>query len=179
MLNKNWYWSVYKNLENEFLKLTDCVHFDDNQIKVYSMHIADLIVRCSIEIEALSKTLYAQLGGNMTPTDDNGNKRDLYFDTDCINLLEQQWKIGKKQVLVTGINFYFDADSNKILSPLHKANKRGSGGSKWKQAYQAVKHDRINSLKKASIENLIHAMGALYLLNLYYKDEIMISVMCI
>ncbi|MDR3668183.1 MAG: hypothetical protein P4L35_15180 [Ignavibacteriaceae bacterium] len=166
----NLYWPVYKNLEKEFLQLADYIHFSDDQTNVYSMHIADLIVRCSIEIEAISKELYLNLGGNLSPVDAIGNKRDLYFDTDCIDLLEKQWKLGNKQIIVSAATFYFSADTNKILTPLHKANKRGSSGSKWKQAYQSVKHSRKSSLKIASIENLLHAMGALYILNLYYKD---------
>lgn len=167
----NLYWPVYKNLEKELLRLADYIHFSDDQTKVYSMHIADLIVRCSIEIEAITKELYQNLGENLSPVDTAGNKRDLYFDTDCIDLLERQWKLSKKQITVSAATFYFSADTNRILTPLNKANKRGSSGSKWKQAYQSVKHSRKSSLKIASIENLLYAMGALYILNLYYKDE--------
>lgn len=171
MSTVNLYWPVYKNLEKEFLKLADYIHFSDDQLGTYSMFIADLIVRCSIEIEALSKELYCMLGGNMSPTDSQGNKRDLYFDTDCLELLEKKWVISKKQIAVSAINFYFTYEKNKTITPLHKANKRGTSGSKWKQAYQAVKHDRKNSLKKASIQNLLYALGSLYILNLYYRDE--------
>lgn len=171
-MNKlNLFWPVYKNLEREFLKLADYIHFTDEQLNVYSMHIADLIVRCAVEIEAISKELYCELGGNVSPVDVEGKPRDVYFDTDCIELLEQNWKLCKKQIMISATNFYFSDEANKILTPLHKANKRGTSGSKWKQAYQAVKHDRRNSLKKASIENLLHAIGALYILNLYYKNE--------
>lgn len=53
------------------------------------MHIADLIVRCAVEIESLSKELYCRWG-IMEPVDSEGNKRDLYFDTDCLALLEQR-----------------------------------------------------------------------------------------
>lgn len=171
MAAPNLYWPVYKNLEKEFLKLADYIHFSDDQLGTYSMYIADLIVRCSIEIEALSKELYCTLGGNMTPTDAQGNPRDLYFDTDCLDLLEQNWNLSKKQIVVSAINIYFTEEKNRTLTPLHKAHKRGTSGSKWKQAYQAVKHDRKNSLKKASIENLLHALGAPYILNLYNMDE--------
>lgn len=171
MAAQNLYWPVYKNLEKEFLKLADFIHFSDDQLGMYSMYIADLIVRCAIEIEAISKELYSSLGGNMAPTDDEGNPRDLYFDTDCLDLLEQKWVLSKKQVAVSAINFYFTEEKNKTITPLHKAHKRGTSGSKWKQAYQAVKHDRKKSLKKASIENLLHALAALYILNLYYRDE--------
>lgn len=171
MKKLNLFWPVYKNLEKEFLILADYIHFSDDQLNVYSMHIADLIIRCSIEIEAISKELYYDEGGNAFPVDDNGNARDLYFDTDCIELLEQKWKLSKKQIIVSATNFYFSNQENRVLTPLHKANKRGTSGSKWKQAYQAVKHDRKNSLKNASIKNLLHALGALYILNLYYKSE--------
>ena len=171
MSTQNLYWPVYKNLEKEFLKLADYIHFSDDQVGTYSMFIADLIVRCSVEIEALSKELYCMLGGNMSPIDSEGNNRDLYFDTDCLALLEQKWLLSKKQIAISAINFYFTDEKNKILTPLYKSHKRGTSGSKWKQAYQAVKHDRRNSLKKASIENLLQALGALYILNLYYRDE--------
>lgn len=171
MATQNLYWPVYKNLEKEFLKLADYLHFTDDQLGVYSMHIADLIVRCAVEIEAISKELYCSLGGNMNPTDKQGDPRDLYFDTDCLDLLEQKWFLSKKQISVSATNFYFSEEKNIILTPLHKAYKRGTSGSKWKQAYQAVKHDRKRALKKANIGNLLHALGALYILNLYYRDE--------
>ena len=167
----NFYWPVYKNLEKEFLMLADYVHFSDDQVKIYSMRIADLIVRCAIEIEALSKELYGLLGGDMSPLTEDGKKRDLYFDTDCIALLDEKWHICKKEVSVSAINFYFESEIHRVLTPLKKANKRGSSGSKWKQAYQAVKHDRGNSLKMATIENLLNAMAALFVLNVYYRDE--------
>ena len=168
----NLYWPIYKNLENECLAVANYIHFTDDQLGVYSAIIADLIVRCSIEIEALAKDLYQQLGGNMSPIDDiTGTPRDPYFDTDCLDLLEQKWKLSKKQLKLTSINFYFTDIKHQIINPLHKANKRRTSGSKWKQAYQAIKHDRKNSLAKANICNLIHSMGALYILNLYYKDD--------
>jgi hypothetical protein len=135
------------------------------------MHIAELIIRCAVEIESISKELYSLLGGNMSPTDTNGNKRDLYFDTDCLDLLENNWHICKKEVTVSARSLYFIEDKHRIITPLHRANKRGTSGSKWKQAYQSIKHDRRNSLKKATIENLLYALGSLYILNLYYLDD--------
>lgn len=171
MVIPNLYWSVYKNLEKEFLELANFIHICDDQLDIYSMHIADLIVRCAIEIEAISKELYKSLGGNMSPVDNDGNPRDLYFDTDCLNLLEQHWKLSKKKITVSAATVYLTKPENTVILPLHKAYKRGTSGSKWKQAYQAVKHDRKESLKSATIKNLLYALGALYILNLYYKDE--------
>lgn len=54
------------------------------------MHIADLIVRCAIEIESLSKELYWENGG-IELYDENGKKREPFFDTDCIDFLNNSY----------------------------------------------------------------------------------------
>lgn len=91
----NLYWSIYKNLERELIELSNKIHFCDKQDNVYSVHISDLLIRTSVEIEALSKELYKLAGGNMKPLDDDGNERDLFFDTDCIQYLDFNWGITK------------------------------------------------------------------------------------
>lgn len=165
----NLYWSVYKNLERELMNLADVIHFDDKQDKVYSVHIADLLIRTSVEIEAISKHLYEVNGGNMNPIDDQGDPRSLFFDSDCIQELDQKWHITKKVVNVVASNFYFTKEENLILRPLKDCNKQGNG--RWKKAYQAVKHDRVNSLEAGNVGNLIRAMAALYILNLYNMND--------
>lgn len=165
----NLYWTIYKNLERELIELSNKIHFCDKQDNVYSVHISDLLIRTAVEIEALSKELYKLAGGNMKPLDDEGNERDLFFDTDCIQYLDLNWGITKKYVHVVSPNFYFSKQENLVLRPLKDCNKRGSG--RWKKAYQAVKHNRVESLTAGNIANLIRAMAALYILNLYYRNE--------
>lgn len=164
----NHYWPVYKNLEEETLQLSKYIQFTDDQLGVYSMHIADLLVRCAMEIEALSKELYWENGGVKVYGKDT-KERDLFFDTDCIAFLDGLWGICQKELFVSSTKFYFEKAENRKLCPLHKANKRS--GAKWNKAYQAVKHDRKNSLKQGKIEHLISALGALFILNVYYIDE--------
>ncbi|WLT37666.1 hypothetical protein NON20_18230 [Synechocystis sp. B12] len=129
------------------------------------MKISELLIRSVVEIESIAKDLFLANGGKI-PSDS-----DLYFDTDCLELLEYRWSLSAKQVVVSAQNFYFANVDNQILTPLKKANKRGTGGSDWKKAYQAVKHNRTFSLSKGNLKNLIRAMAALYLLNVYYKDN--------
>lgn len=164
----NLYWPIYKRIEAEVEHLTSSILFSDDQLAVYSMDIATLIIRCSIEVEAISKELYLQLGGIEKPVDKRGKKRDLYFDTDCMKMLVDKWHIDKKEVIICSPNMYF-SETNRILMPLQKSHKRGK--SKWGKAYQAIKHNRSKSMKMATVENLLNALGALYILNLYYRDE--------
>ena len=161
----NFYWSVYKNLERELIELSNQIHFDDKQLSIYSVKISELLIRCVVEIESISKDLFLNIGGEV-PTDG-----DLYFDTDCIQLLEENWLLSKKKVIISAQNFYFLKEENKILTPLKNANKRGTSSSHWKRAYQAVKHNRVLNLKRGNIKNLLRALAALYVLNLYFKDN--------
>ena len=162
----NLYWPFYLSLEKELLDISKTIHLDDAQLEVYSMRMADLLIRTVVEIEAISKELFTANGGAIP-----GDQQFPYFDTDCIHLLVDKWKIDKKIVLVSNSSLFFEKDENIALTPLHKAHKRGSSGADWAKAYQAVKHDRSNSLKKGTVKMFIRALAALYLLNIYYRDE--------
>lgn len=156
-----YFWNAYKRLEKEVLELSEYIHISDDQLDVYSLKIGDLLVRTAIEAETLVKLLYHENGG----TKPNG--KDLYFDTDCFKLLEDKWTLSKKTIVVTAPSFFLIR--NRTLRPLHKAYKRGTSSSKWQIAYQAVKHDRVNNQKSGNIGNLLLALGALYILNIYYR----------
>ena len=159
------YWQVYKNLEKEFLQLSEIIHINDAQLGVYSMKIADLLIRTVIEIEALAKDLYLSNGGPSMADE------DMYFDTVCMKYLNDLWQLDSKVVYVTSPNVYLENEENKILRPLHKSMKRGSSSSDWNKAYQAVKHNRVKELSKGNLKHLLHGLAALYVLNLYYRDE--------
>lgn len=161
----NFYWTVYKNLEKELSELSNLIHIDDAQLGIYSIKIAELLLRTSVEIESISKALYFENGGTK-PDDIN-----LFFDTDCLDLLETKWQLSKKIVQISAPNFYFSQTENQLLTPLNKANKRGSSSSDWQRAYQAVKHNRVTSLPKANLKHLIRAMAALYVLNIYNNNN--------
>lgn len=172
MINKNnLFWQVYLNLENELINLSKYIYFTDVKIKnnnthqldTFSPHIADLLVRCCVEIEAISKELYFDNGGTKCKGDKN-----IYFDTDCIDLLNKKYKTNDVVVFVTSPNFNFTLEDNYKLKPLHKAHERSK--ILWAKSYQAVKHDRYNSIHLGNIRTLLQSMAALYLLNFYYKD---------
>lgn len=124
----NHFWPVYKNLEAETLELANYIQFSDDQLNVYSMYIADLLVRCSMEIEAISKELYNQVNGPKV-YDSEGNERQNYFDTDCLAYLDKQWGICTKKVMITATRFYFSNEEFQTLQPLKHAEKRGK--AKW------------------------------------------------
>ena len=175
------FWQTYLNLERELLELSRYVYITDHkpindgtevkeetcssQLETFSPHIADLLIRTCIEIEALSKELYFELGGEKKRGDPN-----LFFDEDCLKLIDIKCKTSKKVVIVSCSSFDLTNEQNYILKPLREAHKRQ--GTDWERAYQAVKHDRYSSISKGTVKNFLHALAALYLLNVYFRDDI-------
>jgi hypothetical protein len=158
----NTFWPVYKNLETEFLKITYYIHIDNEQLSVYSSKIAELLLRTVVEIESISKLLYATNGGEKTDF--------IKYDEDAIKLLKQKWLIDKKTILITLPNCFISINE---LYPFIKDTPRTGKSNmtySWNNAYQNIKHDRAKYLKDANVKNLIDGMAALFLLNLYYSD---------
>lgn len=174
------FWQTYLNLEREAIDLSKYIFFTDNkiinrdsgtvtqscdtQLETFSPYIADLLIRCCVQIEAISKELYFDNGGTKSRGD-----RDIFFDEDCLKLIDRKWQTNKKVVMVTAPSFDFTKEENRILRPLKKAHKRQ--GTYWERAYQAVKHDRYSSLYKGNVKAFLHALAALYLLNIYYRND--------
>lgn len=164
-MKSNLFWQVYKNLEREFLSIAEVIHIDDKQLDVYSMRIADLLVRTVVEIESISKQLYVDNRGTEI------DSKKMYFDTVCLEHLNNRWLLEKKVVNVVSPSLYLEKEENIVLTPLVNAQYRSPRSSLWNQAYQAVKHDRANSLSEwGRIKYLLQGLAALYVLNLYYKD---------
>ena len=174
------FWQTYLNLEKEaidsskYIFFTDEVNINSNgsvvtqscnsQLETFSPHIADLLVRCCVQIEAISKELYFDNGGTKSRGDKN-----LYFDEDCLKLIDMKWQTHNKIVMIVAPFFNLTREENYILKPLKNAHKRQ--GTYWEKAYQSVKHDRYLSLQKGNVKAFLHALAALYLLNLYYRND--------
>ena len=136
----------------------------DAQMNTFSPHLADLLVRCCVQIEAISKELYHANGG----TKPRGDKT-LFFDEDCLKLIDIKWATHNKRVLVVAPFFNLTKEENRVLRPLKEAHKRSE--AYWAKAYQAVKHDRFASLSYGNVKAVLHALAALYLLNVYYRND--------
>ena len=63
---------------------------------------------------------------------------------------------------------YFEKEENIVFAPLKNAHK---GDTIWQKAYQTVKHSRVENLYKANIRVLLRIMAALYILNIYYRND--------
>ena len=131
MTKVNLYWPVYMNLEKEVMELTYSIHFcDELYDNVYSAKIAELLLRCAVEIESLSKTLYEVEGGDMKPLDEDGKERYLYYDLDCLKKLDINWALGSKEVIIAAPSIFFTKTEHGIMSPLKRHTEVMKHGKK-------------------------------------------------
>ena len=174
------FWQTYLNLEKDAIEISKYIFFTDEilinkngalvtqscntQLNTFSPHIADLLVRCCVQIEAISKELYFDNGGTKARGDSS-----ILFDEDCLKLIDMKWKIHNKVVMIASPSFNLTKDENRIFKPLKEAHKRQ--GTYWEKAYQAVKHDRYSCLQHGNVKAFIQALAALYLLNIYYRND--------
>lgn len=157
----NIYYPIYINLESELLDLTYNIHIDDNQLGVYSSKISDLILRAAIEIESISKELYYSVVEKET--------NNIRFD-DAIKHLNKLWLLDKKKIIISSVSCF---QTEKVLSPFIKDEPKTNGKMtySWNNSYQNLKHDRAKSIKYGNIKYLFDILGALYILNIYYKNQ--------
>lgn len=178
------FWQNYLSLEKEVIELSKFIFITDekivnkngiehrepcdSQLETFSPHIADLLVRCCVQIEAISKELYFEIGGEGTKQRGDSSIR---FDEDCLKEIDKKWNTHNKRVLVVAPFFNLTKEENKILRPLNNAHK--SKGTCWSRAYQALKHDRYSCLYMGTVKAFLQGLAALYLLNLYYRKDTM------
>ncbi len=174
------FWQTYLNLEKELVEVSKYIFITDvktvnrngveviencnTQMETFSPHLADLLVRCCVQIEAVSKELYYELNGPKQRGDNT-----IKFDEDCLKVIDIKWHTHNKPVLIVAPFFNLTKEESRTMKPLKEAHKKQ--GTYWERAYQAVKHDRYASLCCGNVKALLHAMAALYLLNLYFRKD--------
>ena len=87
--NVSIYFPVYKKIEKEIQELASAIYFCDEQKNVFSLDIADLIVRCLVEIESIAKDIY-RIENEVEP--DNPGE--------CFKWMEQNWIYQRKRWLL-------------------------------------------------------------------------------
>ncbi len=171
-MSQNLFWPIYKKIENEFKELSFYISFDKKQLDVYSLKIADLILRTVSECENIAKEICIK--NNIHFKNSKGQKREKVFFSEYIKELNNIYNIEKKIVKFEFENASSDIfDQNLVPFELESMNNKGKKKSTWcwYNSYNKIKHDRITNFYEANLINLIKALSALFLLNIYYWDK--------
>ena len=115
-------------------------------------------MRCAVEIESIAKDIY-RYEVKKEPNDTGC----------CFNWIETNYKISQKALAIVSPNFHFVEKFSPKFYPFKYSNHSGDD---YYSEYNAIKHDRVKNLCKASVGTLVRILGALYILNLYYANKI-------
>lgn len=175
-MEQNLFFPIYKQLEKELNELSYYISFDKKQLNVYSIKISDLLLRTVSEIENIAKELCKK--ENIKFYDKKRHIRKFVKFNEYIDKLEEKYLLSKKLV-----DFKLDNANENIydskLTPFFKDKEVKDKSSKnfsWYFAYNKIKHDRVKYFKHANLNNLIHALAALFLLNIYYLDKVFYNI---
>lgn len=157
------YWPVYERLESEFCDLTFFISLEDRQLDVFSMKLAELLLRIGQECENSGKTLATQLG--LYPA--SGTVERLTFPP-LGDLLCSAVPLNTKTVEVIWV---YQSLTVKSLTPFKTWSATGSINPTWYQAYNGLKHDRNTKFQEAKLGNVLEALAGLFILNLWLRKD--------
>ena len=154
------YWSIYERIEKEVSDITFNIYLCDEHLDVYSIHIAELLLRIGAECENIIKSI-AQIN---EITIRNKNMKNIINEL-CATKIEFQTK---EVTIIWDYSFV----SNKIIKPFDTWNNQDSRNPNWYKAYNDIKHNRNDvNIKSATYKNIIYGMAGLFVLNLYLRKK--------
>lgn len=168
---ENLFFPIYKKIEEEFIDLSYSIFINRNQLKTYSIRIADLILRTVSECENIAFELCKK--EKIRFADKNGKIKSKIYFPEYISNLDLKYNLKHKYVAFDFGNCDKNVYGFKLIPFRQVEIKEKDKILKnwiWYYAYNKIKHDRNRYFKYANIDNLINAMAALFLLNNYLLD---------
>lgn len=147
---------IYNQFEDEIIKISYQISFDESQKNVYSLNIAELELRIFTQIEASLKYIATQLNINKDKYDEIIPKLDYLRNNDFIVTLGS-YNLEKK---IYENMFEKNVDRIKIIDG--NITKNGKKNYKFNNAYQNLRHNFLESFKYyGTIEYLFESMACL------------------
>ena len=159
------FFQIYQSLEKELLEMTDYIHFSENNLDVYSVKLANFILRANVECESLLKELYKKTKHFNSLSE---AKQSKALENSTYREVNAVYKLDKKKIYIASEIFYFQEKYSEPFIPfVYKKNKKDPI-----QIYNAIKHDKVNNLEKADLETAINMLGTLFILNSCFFPEL-------
>lgn len=136
-------WFYYRILEDSALAVSRCVAFTNENKSAYGDEIAGLIVCVGSELDTNMKMLLGLEKGNIV-------SYIKAISTHCNGIQTVTLKIQNSKMTVT---------------PYRSIETNGHKALSWWASYNAVKHNRYENIKEANVENLVHLIGGLFIIN--------------
>ena len=149
------YWRYYYSLESKFINTIEYVELTEINFHTYSNGFAHLLLTIGAELDDFFKE-YCHFR-----LDDRRKKI-----SDYAAYIDGKYPTIRDQKIIL-------KEYNIIISPFENWNVNCAAESLvWWTAFNEIKHGRAANIEKATLENVVNILGALYLLEMKYLKEI-------
>ena len=134
------------------------MNFGINELNRYtrSLRLTVLLLRIGSEADTLFKTILATKTGHVGESTIRTYKEKL----------EPLYQLSKVEIKLKWIDTTTDPPSNDSYKPFENFHGINAPPPDWWRVYNKAKHETDRSLKDATFESVVKAIGALYYLNL-------------
>lgn len=153
------YWPIYERIEGEFCDLSFSIAFTDDQMKVHSSRVGDLLVRACSECENVGKAVCA---GRGKPLRSQPNFPEI------LDAVGSAINLQPRELLVV---WPYQSLTSPSLRPFSMYVSGVNKNPPWFDAHNDAKHNRATSPQTSSVGNLVQALGALFILNLALRQK--------
>jgi len=150
---KNIYWNYYISIEEDLNRLSRFIEFDKRNEPVFSIELVRLLISSSSEFEVVSRELCKVRDINI------GNGKIKGIRT---GLVGSYHNISDVEISIPKFGMTYQ--------PLIKW--KDDKDCEWWRSYNLIKHHRNDKYEEAHLKNVINAIGALQIVNLYYYKSL-------
>lgn len=143
------HWDYYQALEDDLAKLARYIHFSTDNLNTYSIEFARLLMAATQEIDVLFRQICAK---HDDKAESESGYRAFFGKGDYV-------KIRGIEISVRGYALKFTPFKEWIDAP-----------PVWWTANNKIKHERHSHFDHASLKNVLCAMSALLIANIYYAS---------
>ncbi|CEF52270.1 hypothetical protein LGMT14_02197 [Lactococcus garvieae] len=99
------FFQIYQSLENELLEMTDYIHFSDKNLDVYSVKLANFILRANVECESVLKELFKKTDYYESLSEKDKKKK---LDNSTFVQVNKKYNLLEKKVFIASEIFFFE-----------------------------------------------------------------------
>lgn len=181
----SYFLSNYQRYEQHFLEISHHVCIDDNQLNVYSDELADLIVNTVSSVESCSKYLHEYLfkqqqeSSSIEAKNIRPFKPDESFEKQALSVLEQEWQLSKKQVIISAESIHL-SEKYRTITPFNfldtsYEDTKDIKGTNNIEGTNDISASISNSLPKDILSDIhlsIHMIINIYVMTYYVITDI-------
>jgi len=150
LMFKGHHWDYFLALEEDLARLARYIHFSNENLKTYSIEFARLLMASTQEVDALFRQICANNGSK---AEKESEYRAFFSKGDYVKMREIEVSVRSYGLTFTPFKHWI------------------SNAPTWWTANNKIKHERHAHFQEASLENVLNAMSALLIANIYFSNE--------